>query len=213
MTCWAMDETMKNDIPLFRYAELLLNYAEAKAELGTLTDSEWSETIGTLRRRAGITGGDLDQLPTVVDSYLQQTYFPRISNPVLLEIRRERGVELCLEGVRLTDLKRWACGELWQNTEWTGIYVPALETPIDVNEDGIYDLYLTDNKDYKGEYAKIMVLMDNVQTVKQLSDDPNHGYVYNYALNTRVWNENMYLYPVPQEVRNLNTNLTQNPGW
>ena len=42
-----------NDIPVMRYAEVLLNYAEARAELGTLTNDDWKMTIGALRRRAG----------------------------------------------------------------------------------------------------------------------------------------------------------------
>ena len=60
-----------NSIPLFRYAEVLLNYAEAKAEMGTLTDSDWAATVGVLRSRAGITGG-LTSKPTKVDKYLQE---------------------------------------------------------------------------------------------------------------------------------------------
>lgn len=71
-----------NSIPMFRFAEVLLNYAEAKAELGTLTNSEWASTIGVLRARGGITGG-LTTLPTVVDPYLVANYFPDISNPVI----------------------------------------------------------------------------------------------------------------------------------
>ena len=82
-----------NSVALFRYAEVLLNYAEAKAELGTLTDADWAATIGVLRSRAGITGG-LTAKPTVVDPYLQSTYFPAITDPVILEVRRERGIEL-----------------------------------------------------------------------------------------------------------------------
>ncbi len=205
--------TNDNDIPIFRYAEVLLNYAEAKAELGTITDEDWSNTIGVLRRRAGITGGDLDKLPTRVDPYLQKTYFPDIDNPVILEIRRERGTELCLEGVRLNDLKRWACGELWENTEWTGVYIPALDVPLDMNGDGTYDVYFSSTPDYSGEYSSILVTLGDVQTVKPLADDPNHGYLYWYNVTSRKWNDNMYLYPIPQEVINLNTNLTQNPGW
>ena len=46
-----------NSIPLIRYAEVLLNYAESLAELGKITDNEWNRTIGALRQRAGITGG------------------------------------------------------------------------------------------------------------------------------------------------------------
>ena len=62
-TKFAMDDvayddaaTNDNDIPIMRYAEVLLNYAEAKAELGELTDADWAATIGALRSRAGITG-------------------------------------------------------------------------------------------------------------------------------------------------------------
>lgn len=40
--------TNDNDIPIMRYAEVLLNYAEAKAELGELTDADWAATIGAL---------------------------------------------------------------------------------------------------------------------------------------------------------------------
>ena len=92
-----------NDVAINRYAEVLLNYAEAKAELGTITAADWAKTVGALRARAGITGG-LAALPTRVDPYLQSTYFPDISNPVILEIRRERGIELVLEGLRFQDL-------------------------------------------------------------------------------------------------------------
>src|SRR5690606_20445373 len=57
-----------NAVSMFRYAEVLLNYAEAKAELGTLTSEDWALTVGALRSRAGITGG-LQTLPTRVDPY------------------------------------------------------------------------------------------------------------------------------------------------
>ncbi|ADV42188.1 RagB/SusD family nutrient uptake outer membrane protein [Bacteroides helcogenes] len=202
-----------NDIPIFRYAEVLLNYAEAKAELGILTDAEWKNTIGVLRRRAGITGGDLDKLPTVTDAYLQKNYYPSISNPVILEIRRERAIELCLEGTRLNDLKRWACGKLWETNEWTGVYIPALDTPLDMNGDGVNDVYITKDTKYSGEYNSILVKLGSTQTVQELADDPNHGYIYWYHITSRVWNDNMYLYPIPQEVRNINGSITQNPGW
>lgn len=210
----AYDDGRKNinDIPIFRYAEVLLNYAEAKAELGTITDDDWKNTIGKLRKRAGITGG-LENLPQTIDSYLQSTYFPNVSNPILLEIRRERAIELCLEGSRLRDMKRWACGDLWVKDDWKGIYIPSLDTPLDINQDGIYDLYVTRTSNYKGEYADIAVILGAALTVKQIEDDPNHGYFYWYNTPSRVWNANMYLYPIPQEVRNVNSNLSQNPGW
>src|SRR5690606_23489241 len=103
--------------------EILLNYAEAKAELGTLTDSDWAETVGELRARAGITGG-LTAKPTIADPYLQSTFFPGISDPSILEIRRERSIELYLEVSRFDDIRRWRRGELMELT-WNGIYVPS----------------------------------------------------------------------------------------
>ena len=127
-----------NAIPLFRYAEVLLNYAEAKAELGTLSDQDWSKTVGALRARAGITGG-LNAKPVKVDTYLQNTYFPNISDPVLLEIRRERSIELALEGFRFSDIKRWKLGKL-MTMRWTGIYVPKLNEPMDLDHDGTMDV-------------------------------------------------------------------------
>ena len=127
-----------NSVALFRYAEVLLNYAEAQAELGALTDAEWALTIGLLRARAGITAG-LTTLPTVVDPYLQSVYFPDITDPVILEVRRERGIELCLEGFRFHDILRWKRGDLML-MEWNGFYVPKLLTPMDLNEDGINDV-------------------------------------------------------------------------
>ena len=106
--------TNDNDIPIMRYAEILLNYAEAKAELGQLTDADWALTVGALRARAGITGGTaqtgtLSTKPTSAEPYIA-AYYPTVSDPVLLELRREREIELSLEGFRLQDLKRWnAC--------------------------------------------------------------------------------------------------------
>jgi len=203
-----------NDVPLLRFAEVLLNYAEAKAELGTITADDWSRTIGALRRRAGITGGDLDNLPTVVDTYLQQTFYPNVTSPVILEVRRERAIELILEGFRLKDLKRWACGSNWQNAPWDGVYIPQLEAPIDLNGDGTPDVYVTDRAEYQstGQYKSIAMILNANQKAYAIADDPAHGYLLGYELPRR-WNDNMYLYPVPENVIQKNENLVQNPGW
>src|SRR5699024_7612070 len=127
-----------NSVPVFRYAEVLLNYAEAKAELGTITDADWNETIGELRRRGGITNGTTT-LPAKVDPYLQKTYFPNISNPVILEIRRCRGIELSLEGFRFDDIRRWKLGKLMEMA-WTGIYIAAANRLMDITGDGKRDV-------------------------------------------------------------------------
>lgn len=202
--------TNYNDVPIARYAEVLLNYAEAKAELGTLTDTDWEKTIGALRGRAGITGG-LDKKPTTADPYMMSIY-TGVTDPVILEIRREREIELILEGLRLNDLKRWACGKLWETAAWDGIYIPALDTPLDLNGDGTNDVFVTEDSKYSGPYKSIaMYTGDNLKVVK-LADDTKGGYRLNYEIS-RVWNDNMYIYPIPEIVIQKNPNLKQNPGW
>ncbi|MGM9762440.1 MAG: RagB/SusD family nutrient uptake outer membrane protein [Candidatus Cryptobacteroides sp.] len=87
-----------NDIVLIRYAEVLLNYAEAKMELGTLTQTDLDKSVNLLRDRVGMVHLKLDKLPAGSD--------------IRMEIYRERRVELFFEGHRYFDLKRWKQGAL-----------------------------------------------------------------------------------------------------
>lgn len=66
-----------NGVPVFRYAEVLLSYAEAEAELGVDAEGWWSETIGALRTRAGFTNTGL---PSGRDEYLRTNFYPSISD-------------------------------------------------------------------------------------------------------------------------------------
>jgi len=204
-----------NCVSMFRFGEVLLNYAEAKAELGTLTDADWALTVGALRKRAGITGG-LSTKPTVVDPYLQTTYFPNITDPVILEIRRERGTELCLEGFRFYDLMRWKRGELLA-MEWNGMYVPELNVPIDVNEDGVKDVcYFKTTKPSPSVsgvlYIDVAPTISGAANPMRLKEDTKGEVTW---LNTipRKWEDKKYYYPVPETHRLVNPNLVQNPGW
>ncbi|MBK7133080.1 MAG: RagB/SusD family nutrient uptake outer membrane protein [Bacteroidales bacterium] len=203
-----------NSIAMFRYAEVLLNYAEAKAELGTLTDAEWAATVGVLRARGGITGG-LTTKPTVVDPYLKSVYFPDISDPVILEVRRERGIELCLEGFRFADILRWKRGEL-MNQEWNGFYVPALNTPMDLNEDAINDVVF-----YQGTKPSLGSALTYVDVSPTVSGKVNSQLLKNGTSGeltwmnniVRMWEDKMYYYPIPTTDLVTNPNLGQNPGW
>lgn len=209
-------QTNENDIPVLRFAEALLVYAEAKAELGTITDADWSATVGALRRRAGIIGGDLDNLPAASDGCMKALYPEIADKPVLLEIRRERECELILEGQRIWDLKRWACGHLWEDAPWDGIWFPALDTPIDINGDGVYDAFFTTDTGYAstGQYKALYVGVLTSGTGSGLYAIPATGGGYNLEFKLpRVWNDNMYLYPIPSQSIVLNHNLNQNYGW
>ncbi len=219
---WALDDMYYdtrdlniNSIALFRYAEVLLNYAEAKAELGTLTDEDWALTVGQLRARGGITSG-LTAKPATIDPYLQSVYFPDITDPVILEVRRERGIELCLEGFRFNDILRWKHGELMEQ-EWNGFYVPALVTPMDLNEDGILDVAF-----YQGTKPSPAVsgvtYVDVSPTIsgkvnQQLLKNDTYGELTWMNNISRKWEDKMYYYPIPQTDLITNPNLGQNPGW
>lgn len=202
-----------NSVSMFRFGEVLLNYAEAKAELGTLTDDDWAKTIGALRSRAGITGG-LTTKPTVVDPYLQENYFPAISNPVILEVRRERGIELCMEGLRFYDIIRWKRGELME-MEWNGIYVPALDTPLDLNQDGKMDVVYYVNPPATAPSYPAIPVSDTYGGKPNPYRLSNGTYGEITWLNTvpRKWEDKLYYYPIPETDRLTNPNLNQNSGW
>lgn len=200
-----------NDVPIFRYAEVLLNFAEAKAELGTITADDWSKTVGALRARAGITGG-LSTLPSQADPYLRTTYFPDISNPVLLEVRRERGIELALEGLRFQDLLRWKHGELMA-MPWRGFYVPSANQLVDLNGDGTPDVYFYTGSAPASQTAGVLYINvsgGSQQRSLQLGDHGDLEWLMNVQ---RSWDDKMYLYPIAASDLAVNPKLGQNPGW
>ena len=89
---------------IYRYAEVLLNFAEAKAELGTLTQADLDKSINLLRTRVGMPNLNISPVSDPSAS------FPVLSN-IINEVRRERRVETALEGMRFDDLMRWAAAD------------------------------------------------------------------------------------------------------
>ncbi|TDW96085.1 putative outer membrane starch-binding protein [Dinghuibacter silviterrae] len=206
-----------NSICLMRYAEILLNYAEAKEELnpGSLTATDWTNTVGALRARAGITGG-LTTLPTTVDPYMQAHYYSDITDPVLMEIRRERGIELALEGFRFYDLVRWGHAGLLTGG-WNGFYVPALNQPMDLNGDGIPDVYFYQGTPPSNQVSTITYInvapTANGVVNPQILANGTSGELHWLDNVPRSWSSYQTLYPIPYSELLLNPNLVQNPGW
>ncbi|NLZ50202.1 MAG: RagB/SusD family nutrient uptake outer membrane protein [Rikenellaceae bacterium] len=213
-----------NGYPLIRYAEVLLNYAEAKAELGTLTNSDWSNTIGALRLRAGISGGTTSK-PSALDPYMVQNFYPDVTDPVIMEIRRERAIELFYEGFRRDDLNRWACGKLFESLKWTGIHIDAMDTPIDLNGDGVNDCYFSfaETSQAPALYKSIFVHVYADESTEQglrARVNPDGGYDLEYVLsNKRKFYDDgrQYLQPIPsiiiKDYAARGYTLTQNHGW
>ena len=198
------------DFPLFRTAEVYLNFAEAKAELGTLTQADLDKSINKIRDRAKMPHLDMKAANATKDPLMVE-YYPNITQSantgVILEIRRERTVELAMEGFRIWDILRWKEGQ--QLTKpFYGCYFPG-EGEYDMDGDGKADLLLYSGS--KGSFSG---------TAKQIGKDvilsgSTSGFIHAIPKITVSWNESRdYLWPIPASERVLSGGaLTQNPGW
>lgn len=196
-------KTSWNSLPILRYGEVLLNYAEAKAELGEMGPSEWNRSIALLRNRAGVTS----IIPTSADPYMMEYFNHTIDDPWILEVRRERGIELCLEmGLRWDDIMRWHMGELLNSSEkpWTGIYIPDTHAEYDFNGDGIIDFKIGSTETINS------IPISSSQADQTFSINSDNNLVWNYR---RVWSQYKYLRPIPTDAITRNPNLTQNYLW
>ena len=209
----------ENSLPIVRYAEVLLNYAEAMNELGQMTEEIWNSTVGALRRRAGIANIYPKSGSYSRDEWLYDYYTKNVSHPlytqgdvdIALEIRRERVTEMTFEnGLRQLDVYRYGQGDLiarrHDNRGWKGIYVG----------DGAG--FTFENQDYTFESAASGALntttnypistKDGAKDTDWYIDD---GFlVYKYDLQ---WEDKMYCRPIPVTATNLNSKLGQNYGW
>lgn len=198
------------DLPLFRYAEVLLNYAEAKAELGTLNQSDLDNSINIVRSRVGMPSLNIAAANATPDQYLANQY-RNVSNAnkgVILEIRRERRIELFMENYRWDDIVRWKEGQkLTQPIE--GMYFPGMGS-YDLDQNGKDDIHIYDgqkpNENVKGVYY--------VKLGRDLNLNPNNLVEPHPTFRVRTFKEDKdYLYPIPVQELQLNPNLKQNPGW
>ena len=127
------------DYILFRYAEALLIYAEAKAELGTISQGDIDMTINQLRDRV--------EMPHLkMSSISADPNWPDYGNSIsdiLQEIRRERVTELYGEGFRFDDLMRWRAHKLWIGKRFTGTFytdfLKEVDSGMPSNEAGYLD--------------------------------------------------------------------------
>ena len=157
------------DLFIFRYAEVLLNYAEAKYELtGSLTIAEVDKSINLIRDRVG-----MPHLTTNPDADPNAVNYGYTVAPLLYEIRRERRIELVGEGFRFNDIIRWKAGKL----------IEGVKT--------IRGMKLTD--ELRSQYADPSSL-NNIAV-----DDDYYIIVYPSIATTRKWNDKSYLYPLPTD--------------
>lgn len=204
------------DLPIMRAAEVLLNFAEAKAELGSISQNDLDISINVLRDRVGMPHLILSKAnANPDDAYLGNAKYgfrnvKGSDRGIILEVRRERMVELAQEGdFRWYDLMRWKEGKCMEQP-FLGMYLPGAGE-YDFNRDGEIDLCL-----YKDEDPQTTAtLVYKIDSDIYLSEG-DHGYL-NYIEAKKishVFNEERdYLMPIPTSELAMNPNLTQNPGW
>ncbi|MGV3764094.1 RagB/SusD family nutrient uptake outer membrane protein [Parapedobacter sp.] len=194
------------DVPIMRYAEILLAYAEAKAELGEMTEDVWNLTIKPLRERAGVTS----IYPVQADPYMVEYFQGKVTDPFILEVRRERGIELTMEGYRYDDIIRWRQGELFTRQRM-GIWVPAIETPLDFDENGKPETIVTTNSSLIST-LNILQIDEASEAGHKLSEGTKGNILPSTAIQ-HTWRDYKYVRPVPTTAIQENTGLSQNPGW
>ncbi len=203
------------DLPLYRYAEVLLNYAEAKAELGQLNQADLDKTINAIRDRVGVGHLFMNPATDPVNEAINKGITSK-QKAELLEIRRERRVELFAEGFRYDDMMRWKLGKIFEEAQ-QGIYVPS-NGLVDVTGDGETDYFISDS-----ESNKPADLPNSVSVLITTSDDSpvylengNSGHIMfkfeQKGIGTFI--EPKYYYrPIPTSQMLLNKNLKQIFGW
>jgi hypothetical protein len=203
----AVSDDFKSMAPAiaFRYAEVLLNYAEAVAELGG-DPVAVSNALNPLRLRAGMPLVDVNK------EYNTDPAYPFYSlSPVIQCVRRERRVELAAEGMRLDDILRWAAADILlvgkrplgalfvgsdmasQNTS-AGFYGSSLLYYDTAPSGKSVNLYLT------GAQGDALRYIDPYKNLLP------GGYGFNLGRD--------YLVPIQQRMLQLTGgNWNQNPGW
>lgn len=169
---------------ILRFGEALLNYAEAKAELGTITQIDLDMSINKLRDRVGMVHMDLSNIP------VDPLYVDDGVSPLIIEIRRERRIELFSEGFRFDDLRRWHQGDKMTHKDYGIRWEEKNRKNIDQNEAN-------------------QVPFEEFENTGKIYICPNKGSDFEFP----VFEEKHYLWPIPVWALSQNPNLGQNPGW
>lgn len=196
-TALGVDTTYTNSsfwdtgLPIIRYSEALLAYAEAAEELEKCNDEVLEKTIKVLRERAGVTY----KKPSEIGKDPNFSDFGYEISVNLQEIRRERRSELALQGFRFDDLMRWGAHKLIVNQRGRGAYL---------GEDGVlYKSFNTSQQETVDALKRVLV--DNEKWMDPLQALLPNGYQFNPKRD--------YLLPISPDELALNKKLKQNPGW
>jgi len=180
------------DYPVIRYAEVLLNYAEAVYErTGAISDADLDKSLNLVRLRVN------KAMPKLSNAFVSTNGLD-----MRREIRRERTIELASEGFRLDDLKRWH----------NAVNGPNLGGD---DEDPLIGANVMMQKVLGIKWAgtEFQTTWTSQSATAKYSSPSQY---LNGALiidGARSFSEKNYLYPIPSTQIQLNPNITQNPNW
>ena len=213
--------TNTNDAPVIRYAEVLLNWIEAKAELGAVTQDDLDKSVNQLRRRpldATAEAKGIKNTPDMVLADITADFDPARDpdvSPILWEIRRERRMEFVYEYSRLQDLRRWKKLDYMSNYSETGMpYTDNMLGPwVDLAKE--VPSYVS-----AGQEGKRAVMKEDGTVVTYNGNnaaDMVGYYIPQNASPRDVFTDRNYLAPVGEqqinEYKMKGFNLTQTKGW
>ena len=190
-TQWVASSTTY-DFMVYRYAEVLLNYAEAMYELGQMSQEVLDNTINKIRGRVGMPHLKMEVGFTDPN---WPNYGYEVA-PLLQEIRRERRIELVAEGFRYDDIIRWKAVKLYENPK-TVLGMRVTDKVISLYQEGTFG----------GDKGRALVEYEGKTYIRPYSKDLNDA--------GRKWSadDKRFLNPISKNVMLINPNITQNPGW
>ena len=195
-----------------RYAEILLIYAEAKAELGQLTQFDMDKSINEIRSRVEM---PRIVLSDIIDDPNLKMQYPDISDKALLQIRRERRIELMGENFRWDDLMRWKEAHLIRDVQ-QGIYVDKFGV-FDISGDGVPEMGIFPNKESntvpEAERENYTFYYLDEGIISLSNGDSGYILVKNEIGNRKFEEPKFYYRPLPQQQRILNPNLVETIFW
>lgn len=184
----------------YRYGEVLLSYAEAKAELGTLTQADLDRSINKLRQRVAMP-------PLRTDVAIDPNFEFANLTAIIQAVRRERKVELACEGFRVDDIFRWAAAA----------ELIVGKVPVGAKKAQWLDFKFTDFlPESQPDLGRQLVFTQRIEALE--TDNAGYISIYKNTLNGgtqgyRFRINRDYLDPIPTNQLTLNPKLNQNPGW
>jgi starch-binding outer membrane protein, SusD/RagB family len=211
--------TNTNDAPVIRLGEVVLNWIEAKAELGTIggtpvTQADIDASINAIRTRpldATATAKGIKKTAALSLASLPNDPDRDADVPALIwEIRRERRMELVYEHSRLLDLKRWK-----KINYMNGTTNPDLLLGLWINFQTEYPEWLVPAKANK---LKVKKADGTIVTYTGTNAADMVGYLIPENVSDRdPFTERVYLAPIGNnqisEYKSKGYTLTQTPGW